>query len=100
MKEKDFALDSESENFLLAVDDLVEAGINRVLAEKLVKYFQDWKNGPFKTCLDFFESIEDLEERVFVKAAMVGYLDAWVSERLLPSALAQTLTIQAFRERS
>ena len=100
MKEKDFALDSESENFLLAVDDLVEAGINRVLAEKLVKYFQDWKNGPFKTCLDSLEPIEDLEEKVFVKAAMVGYLNDWAAERLLPAALAQTLVIQAFRERS
>lgn len=100
MNEEDFTLDSESENFLLAVDDLVETGVNRVLAEKLVKLFQNWKNGPFKAGLDSLEAIEDLEERVFVKAAMVGYLEAWVAERLLPSALAQTLAIQAFRERS
>lgn len=100
MKEKDFALDSESENFLLAVDDLVEAGINRVLAEKLIKLFQNWKNGPFKAGLDSLEAVEDLEERVFVKAAMVGYLEAWAAERLLPSAIAQTLAIQALRERS
>ena len=100
MNEEDFTLDSESENFLLAVDDLVETGVNRVLAEKLVKLFQDWKNGPFKAGLDSLEAIEDLEERVFVKAAMVGYLNNWVAERLLPSALAQTLAIQAFRERS
>jgi len=95
----DFLKPEVSDFILTQTDLLVDQGMDRHTAERLITKISSVINGEFSALLDAFEDLEDLEERVFCKTGMIAYLNQWLAERLVHAALSQTLSFEVICRR-
>ncbi len=95
MKVSDFTLDQKASDKLANIDDLVECGLSREQATKLVETFDSWRKDVWAEFIQTaFDEVENPNERSFLRSAFLGYLLQWSQERVIPAALLQEIAIK------
>ena len=86
---------------LTKIDELVEVGLSRHRAEKLVNKFYSLIDGPFKTLLHdkalrperYHDDPEQYAERVMLQTFLIAFLNQWVEGRLTIAAVKQSFAL-------
>lgn len=102
MNIEDLILGDGEASKLTKIDELVEVGLSRHRAEKLVNKFYSLIDGPFKTLLHdkalrperYHDDPEQYAERVLLETFLVSFLNQWATDRLTIAAVKQSF---AFR---
>ncbi len=93
---KDFTPTNREASHLASIDELIEAGLSRPKAEKLVGIFEEFIFAKFSKLLEELKTSSlDCYERSFIQGAVVGYIFQWAEERLALFAVAQTIALAA-----
>ena len=77
---------------LKRVDQLVDEGLSRHRAEKLIARLEAYINGPWADLLESLSTPEGCEldpERGLVQTFFIAYVDQWAADRMFMVAFAQ-----------
>lgn len=89
---QDFELTNDQASTFQAIDDLVELGLSRKLSTRLMRAFEDWRNGSWADALNNVSYGTSAEQKL-LRTVIVKYLDDWIAARYSIAAHQQAIAI-------
>lgn len=96
MKIEDFQLQPDQAKRLAEIDALVEEGLSRERAQRIVTQLYDIIDGAWSDLLASMANPEDNKEKTLLQALWIAYVHQWATDRIIIAGLSQMSLVSQF----